>query len=51
MPEPVLFWLTVILFSAAVVVGVLALSTAIRLKAMQKTEVQEDRRDPGTAQA
>jgi hypothetical protein len=49
MPEPVLFWLTVILFSAAVVVGGLALATAIRLKAMHLTRVQEEY--PGTADA
>jgi hypothetical protein len=49
MPEPLLFWLTVLLFSAAVVVGVLALSTTIRLKAMYKTE--EDYPETGTADA
>jgi hypothetical protein len=51
MPEPILFWLAVILFSAAAVVGVLALSAAIRLKAVQETEIQEDHRRPGTARA
>jgi hypothetical protein len=40
MPEPTLFWLTVILFSAAIVVGLLALSRVIRYMAMRKTELQ-----------
>jgi hypothetical protein len=40
MPEPTLFWLAVILFSAAVIVGLLALSTVIRYMAMRKTKAQ-----------
>ncbi len=55
MPEPFLFWLTVLLFSAAVVVGALALSRMIRFMAElepgdQSTEEQR-RIPPPTATA